>query len=65
LRGFVVADTVGFFARQMPTGKIMLIEVASPQRPKDFPDVPTFAETGFGGTNLRGWGGMFLLAGTP
>lgn len=55
--------SVGFFARQVP--KIKLIAVASPQRLKDFPDVPTFAEAGYADVNLPGWGGMFLPAGTP
>jgi tripartite-type tricarboxylate transporter receptor subunit TctC len=32
---------------------------------KNFPDVPTFAEAGFAGINLAGWGGLFLPAGTP
>ncbi len=57
--------SVGFYARQIPTGKVKLIAVASPQRLKDFPDVPTFAEAGYEGVNLAGWGGMFLPAGTP
>ena len=57
--------SVGFFARQVPTGKIKLIAVASPQRLKDFPDVPTFAEAGYGDVNLAGWGGLFLPANTP
>ena len=57
--------SVGFFARQVPTGKVKLIAVASPQRLKDFPNVPTFAEAGYADVNLAGWGGLFLPAGTP
>ena len=57
--------SVGFFARQVPTGKVKLIAVASPQRLKDFPGVPTFAEAGYADVNLAGWGGLFLPAGTP
>lgn len=57
--------STGFYARQMSTGKIKLIAVASPQRLKDFPDVPTFAEAGFGDVNLAGFGGLLLPAGTP
>ncbi len=57
--------SVGFYARQVPTGKVKLIAVASPQRLKDFPTVPTFAEAGYGDVNLAGWGGLFLPAGTP
>ena len=57
--------STGFFARQMSTGKIKILAVASPQRLKDFPTVPTFAEAGFGDINLAGWGATFLPAGTP
>jgi tripartite-type tricarboxylate transporter receptor subunit TctC len=57
--------SVGFFARQVPTGKVKLVAVASPQRLKDFPTVPTFAEAGYAEVNLAGWGGLFLPAGTP
>jgi len=56
--------SVGFYSRQLSTGKIKLIAVASPQRLKNFPDIPTFLEAGFGDINLPGWGGMFLPAGT-
>ncbi len=57
--------STGFFARQLSTGKIKLLAVASPKRLKDFPNVPTFAEAGFGDINLAGWGATFLPAGTP
>jgi tripartite-type tricarboxylate transporter receptor subunit TctC len=57
--------SVGFYARQLSGGKVKLISVASPQRLKEFPNVPTFAEAGYPDINLPGWGGMFLPAGTP
>jgi len=57
--------SVGFYARQLSAGKIKLIAVASDKRLKNFPNVPTFAEAGYPDTNLPGWGGMFLPAGTP
>ncbi len=57
--------SVGFYARQLNTGKVKLISVASAERLKNFPDVPTFAEAGFPDVNLPGWGGLFLPAGTP
>lgn len=57
--------SVGFYSRQLSGGKIKLIAVASPQRLKNFPSVPTFAEAGFADINLPGWGAMFLPAGTP
>ncbi len=57
--------SVGFYARQLGSGKVKLIAVAGPQRLKHFPTVPTFAEAGFPDINLPGWGGMFLPAATP
>jgi tripartite-type tricarboxylate transporter receptor subunit TctC len=57
--------SVGFYARQLGTGKVKLLAVASPHRLKNFPTVPTFAEAGYPDVNLAGWGGMFLPAGTP
>ena len=57
--------SVGFYARQLSTGKVKLIAVASPKRLKDFPSVPTLSEAGYADVNLAGWGGLFLPAGTP
>lgn len=57
--------SMGFYARQLSTGKVKLIAVANPQRLKNFPDVPTFAEVGYSDINLPGWGGIFLPAATP
>ncbi|MEO8299898.1 MAG: tripartite tricarboxylate transporter substrate binding protein [Burkholderiales bacterium] len=57
--------SVGFYARQLSEGKVKLIAVASPQRLKEFPNVPTLAEAGYPDINLAGWGGLFLPAGTP
>jgi tripartite-type tricarboxylate transporter receptor subunit TctC len=57
--------SVGFYANQLSAGKVKLLAVASPQRLKNFPNVPTFAEAGYSGINLPGWGAMFLPAGTP
>ena len=57
--------SVGYMARQLGSGKVKLLAVASPARLKNFPEVPTFAEAGFPALNLPGWGGLFLPAGTP
>jgi tripartite-type tricarboxylate transporter receptor subunit TctC len=57
--------SVGYVARQVGSGKVKLLAVASLERLKAFPDVPTFAEAGYPGINLPGWGGLFLPAGTP
>lgn len=57
--------SVGYMARQLAGGKVKLLAVASNERLKAFPDVPTFAEAGYAGINLPGWGGLFLPVGTP
>ncbi len=57
--------SVGFYGRQLSEGRVKLIVVASPQRLKEFPNVPTLAEAGYPDVNLAGWGGMLLPAGTP
>jgi tripartite-type tricarboxylate transporter receptor subunit TctC len=57
--------SVGYAARQLGSGKIKLLAVASLERLKAYPEVPTFTEAGFPGLNLPGWGGLFLPAGTP
>ena len=57
--------SVGYMARQLAGGKIRLLAVASSERLKSFPDVPTFGEVGYSAINLPGWGGLFLPAGTP
>ena len=57
--------SVGYMARQIAGGKVKLLAVASNERLKAFPDVPTFAEAGYTGINLPGWGGLFLPVGTP
>ena len=54
--------SVGYMARQLGTGKVRLLAVASQARLKNFPDLPTFAEAGFPALNLPGWGGLFLPA---
>ena len=57
--------SVGYMARQVASGKVKLLVVASQARLKNFPDLPTFTEAGFPALNLPGWGGLFLPVGTP
>ena len=61
----VAYGSVGFYSRQLSTGKVKLLAVASPKRLKDFPNLPTIAEAGYPDLNICGWGGMFMPAGTP
>lgn len=46
-------------------GKIRALAVASPNRFPLYPDVPTFAESGFPEVNMPGFGALFAPAGTP
>ncbi|MDB5819564.1 MAG: bug [Rhizobacter sp.] len=57
--------SVGFYARQITTGKVRLIAVTNATRLKTFPDVPTMAEAGYPGVNLPGWAGLLVPTGTP
>jgi tripartite-type tricarboxylate transporter receptor subunit TctC len=46
-------------------GKVRPIAVSSPQRAKETPDVPTFAELGWPGLSVQSWWGLVAPAGTP
>jgi tripartite-type tricarboxylate transporter receptor subunit TctC len=45
--------------------KVRAIAVWGPQREADLPDVPTMVESGFPGTSLGFWCGLWAPAGTP
>jgi tripartite-type tricarboxylate transporter receptor subunit TctC len=46
-------------------GKLVAIAIAGPHRSDLLPEVPTFAEAGFGEFESSGWFGMFAPKGTP
>lgn len=46
-------------------GKVRALAISSPRRHPAFPEVPTLAEAGFAGIDLRGWTGVVAPAGTP
>lgn len=46
-------------------GKLRVLAVTSPQRVKEFPDVPTVSESGLPGFSADFWMGLFAPAGTP
>lgn len=46
-------------------GKLKALAYGGDHRSTQFPQVPTLAETGWGGTNLVAWFGMAVKAGTP
>lgn len=49
----------------LKSGKIKAIAIASPQRAKKMPDLPTFAESGFPELSFEAWAGLMAPRGTP
>lgn len=49
----------------LKTGKIKAYAISSPQRNESLPDVPTFAELGYGGMTRISWMGLWTLPNTP
>jgi tripartite-type tricarboxylate transporter receptor subunit TctC len=49
----------------IPSGKVRPLAVTSAQRSRFLPDVPTFAELGYGEVTGIDWYGLFLPANTP
>jgi len=56
--------TIGSVIPHLPSGRLRAIGVTSPQRMKQFPDVPAIAE-GVPGYDFVAWIGAFVAAGTP
>lgn len=46
-------------------GKVRMVAVAGPKRLAAFPEVPTFAESGYSGFRSSAWFGLVAPAGTP
>ncbi len=46
------------------SGRVRALAVSAPQRLPAFPNVPTLAEAGFPGIDLRGWVGLVARSGT-
>ena len=46
-------------------GRLKAIAVTSAKRSPLLPEIPTVAENGYPGYDVRGWFGMFAPAGTP
>jgi len=61
---YVLAD-LSVATTLMKGGRIKALAVSSPQRLSEWPDVPTFAETGYKGYDLVVWVGLGAPAGIP
>jgi tripartite-type tricarboxylate transporter receptor subunit TctC len=56
------AATTGQYIK---SGKMKALAIGRPERLKDYPNIPTLAEAGFGDVNPKSWFGLFAPAGTP
>jgi tripartite-type tricarboxylate transporter receptor subunit TctC len=61
---FVIAPPTAVLG-QLKAGKLRALAVTSPQRWSGMPEVPTLAEQGLAGFDVRSWAGWMLPAGTP
>ncbi len=61
---FVVAPPTVVLG-QLKAGKLRALAVTGPQRWPGMPEVPTVAEQGVAGFDVRSWAGWMLPAGTP
>jgi len=62
---FIAFDSTWAAAQSGPGGKLRIIAVASEKRSSALPDVPTLAESGYGGGDVAPWWGVVVPAGTP
>jgi tripartite-type tricarboxylate transporter receptor subunit TctC len=60
-----VVSPLGDFTEYAAAGKCRILGTTGPQRSRFTPNVPSFAEQGFGKHASRDWIGFFLPAGTP
>ena len=58
-------DNLGPILPLIQTGKLRALAVAAPQRLSMLPDVPTFEELGYPGSNATSWIGLAAPAKTP
>jgi tripartite-type tricarboxylate transporter receptor subunit TctC len=61
----MLAGTPAAVLTQLQSNRLRALGVTSDTRLKQFPDVPTIAESGVPGYEFRGWVGVFAPAGTP
>ncbi len=61
----VVIDSLPATQAYISSGKLKLLAAAGDQRLKQYPDVPTLAESGVPGFAAESWGALLAPAGTP
>jgi tripartite-type tricarboxylate transporter receptor subunit TctC len=61
---FIIAPPTAVMAN-IKAGKLRAIATTGPQRWQGLPDVPTVAEQGVAGYDVRSWAGLLAPAGTP
>lgn len=61
----LAVDTLTILAPQIKGDKLKGLAIASPERSPLLPDVPTVAELGYPGFEVRSWFGLNVAAGTP
>lgn len=59
------SSPLGDYLPHLAAGRLRLLAVTGPSRSKFAPDVPTYAEQGFGELTMREWYGVFMSARTP
>lgn len=57
-------NTLGDMLEMHRSGKVQVLAVSGRERAPLLPDVPTFAESGYPGTQVKGWYGLYAPAGT-
>jgi tripartite-type tricarboxylate transporter receptor subunit TctC len=57
--------TIPNVIEQVKAGQLVALATTGPQRSKSFPDIPTLAESGFPGFDVRLWVGLFAHADLP
>jgi tripartite-type tricarboxylate transporter receptor subunit TctC len=60
-----MAATIGSVITHIESGRLRPLGVTSDQRVRQYPDVPTIAESGVKGYEFTAWIGAFAPAGTP
>lgn len=61
---FIIAPPTAVLG-QLKAGKLRALAVTGPQRWGGMPEIPTVAEQGIAGFDVRSWAGWMLPAGTP